>query len=88
MQRLLPIYIWIYSRWKSITRPKLCRYRLRGLNHHSRQLEQALARMHAYEDEIEEVSNLDQRLALAAKIESLHQVAISLDTLMDEDEGG
>lgn len=87
MRCLLPIYIWIYSRWKSITLPKLSRYRLRGLNHHSRQLEQVLRRMHAYEDEIEQVNNLDERLALAAKIESLHQVAISLDRLMNKEEG-
>ena len=43
--------------------------------------------MHAYEDEIEGVGNLDQRLALAAKIESLHQVAVSLGTMMDKDSG-
>ena len=87
MQRLLPVYIWVYSRWKSVTRPKLSRYRLRGLNNHSKQIEQVHRRMHAYEGEIEQVNNLDERLALAAKIESLHQVAISLDRLMDEEEG-
>ena len=43
--------------------------------------------MHAYEDEIEGVINLDQRLAIAAKIESLHQVAVSLSKLIDKDGG-
>ena len=87
MPLLLPIFIWIYSRWQTITRPKFSRYRLRGLNHPSKQLEQVLRRMHAYEEEIEGVGNLDQRLALAAKIESLHQVAVSLGTMMDKDSG-
>ena len=87
MSRLLPIFIWIHSRWQTITRPKLSRYSLRDLKHHSKQLEQVLRRMHAYEDEIEGVSNLDQRLAIAAKIESLHQVAVSLSKLIDKDGG-
>ena len=40
--------------------------------------------MHAYEDEIDDVHNLVERLAIAKKIESLHQVAVSLDAMMDE----
>ena len=41
--------------------------------------------MHAYEEQIEQVHNLDERLAIASKIESLHQVAVSLGTMMDKD---
>ena len=85
MPRLLPIFIWIHSRWQTITRPQFSRYRLRGLNHQSKQLEQVLRRMHAYEEQIEQVHNLDERLAIASKIESLHQVAVSLEALIEGD---
>ena len=87
MRSLLSLYIWVHSRWQTITRPKFSRYSLRDLKHHSKQLEQVLRRMHAYEYEIEGVSNLDQRLAIAAKTESLHQVAVSLSKLINEDGG-
>ena len=83
--RLSSLFIWIHSRWESIASTRINRYRLRGLNHHSKQLEQVLRRMHAYEDEIEHVQDLVERLAIAAKIESLHQVAVSLDAMMDEE---
>lgn len=83
--RLPSLFIWVHTRWKSIARTRINRYRLRGLKYRGKQLEQVLRRMHAYEDEIEHVHNLVERLAIAAKIESLHQVAISLDAMMDEE---
>lgn len=70
--------------WQALTSIRKNRYRLQRLNHQSKQLEQVLRKMHAYEDEIEQVNNLNKRLAIAAKIESLHQVAVSLDRMMDD----
>ena len=81
--RLSSLFVWIHYRWESIASTRISRYRLRGLKYRGKQLEHVLRRMHAYEDEIEHVHNLVERLAIAAKIEKLHQVAISLDTMMD-----
>ena len=83
--RLSSLFVWIHSRWESIASTRINRYRLRGLKYRGKQLEQVLRRMHAYEDEIEHVHNLVERLAIAAKIERLHQVAISLDAMTDEE---
>jgi len=81
------ISLWIRSRHQAFTSIRKNRYRLQGLNYQSQQLKQVLRRMHAYEEEIKQVHNLNKRLAIAAKIESLHQVAVSLDAMMDGEEG-
>ena len=79
------ISLWIRSWWQAFTGIRKNRYRLQGLKYQSKQLEQVLRRIHAYEDEIEQVHNLNERLALAAKIESLYQVAVSLEALISEE---
>ena len=83
--RYSSVSLWIQRRWATFTRSGHNLYRLQGLKHHRKQLEQVLRRMHAYEDEIDDVHNLVERLAIAKKIESLHQVAVSLDAMMDDE---